>query len=42
MDLEEINKRLKVEADSKNNQPLDDFEGRTSRENVLHSLPSFS
>lgn len=32
MDLEEINKRLKVETDLKNNQPVDEFEGRTPKE----------
>jgi predicted transcriptional regulator len=32
MDLEEINKRLKVETELKNNQPVDEFEGRTPKE----------
>jgi hypothetical protein len=36
MDLEELNKRIRVEVDLKNNQPLDDFNGRTPSE--MHYL----
>lgn len=32
MDLEEINKRLKIEMDLRNNKPIEEFEGRTPKE----------
>jgi hypothetical protein len=32
MNLEEINKRIKVEMDLRNNQPVEEFEGRTPKE----------